>query len=638
MTDIQEKIRKAEQARARATDRLARLKTAARAADRRADAHRKIELGGLVIAAGCDGWDAAEIAGALLDVRTSIADPSQMKQWREQGIALLEARKIARQRGLSLLSVMVAVALGAGVLAIGWTVATAGRRTADVQAAAQQAAALSHRVTGAWAASGDFATLSTTSASARGVFQRGDLNPAGQPVDPWGGAVTLSPQGQGFSIIFAGVPAKACPGLVASSASGFTGVSVQVGTAWQQVAARGHADVAAAGVACSQAGDPLLVRFDGGRAGASFPISPLTPCSPSSTPNPPTSSTGACPLGQVTASGGTTFPTSSPTSPTVGTCMSPYGSPILTPGTATGPWSPTAATVCAPACVPSSVTPPATTTPGTGACPAGYLTPSGSSTFPTVTTTTWTPTVTTCAGPQGPATTTPGTSSSSTTPAWGSACALACVAPPSSTATQAGPPQTQAGAPIVTSVPCPAGTTGTRTSTTPTTQTRTTTETRTTTYACPTPTGPYTPTVGAWSPPGPPYGAWSAPVASGPAVITGTCTPTPPPPPPWSISSDTMCVHPVNPIGGMGGGGECKPGSAETWNNSGGIDCTWSVTISTGGSSGSVTVDNPLGAGAGTFTRSSPLTVGGHTFTVAVTTSTTSPTPGMGTCAGVVTY
>lgn len=634
--DIQEKIRKAEQAKARAADRLARLKTAARAADRRADAHRKITLGGLVIAAGCDGWDAAQIVGALVDVRKNIADPSELERWRQEGISIMEARKVARQRGLSLLSVMVAVALGAGLLAVGWTVATHASRTADVSAASKQAAALSHRVTGAWAASGDFATLSTTAAQARGVFQRGDLDASGQPVDPWGGAVTLSPQGQGFSIIFAGVPAKACAGLVAASASGFTGVSVQVGTAWQQVASHGKADVAAAGVACSQAGDPALVRFDGGRAGASFPISPLTPCSPSSTPNPPTAGTGTCPSGQVTATGGTSFPTSSPTSPTVGTCMSPYGSPVLTPGTATGPWTPTAASVCAPACVPSSVTPPATTTPGTGACPAGQVTASGGTSFPTLTTTTWTPTVTTCAGPQGPATTTPGTSSSVTTPTAASVCAPACVAPPPATSTQAGPPQTAAGTPIVTTRACPAGQTGTITTTQPTTTTRTTTETRTTTYACPSPTGSAVGTPGPWSAPGAPYGPWSAPAPSGPATVSNTCTPTPPPPPAWSVSTQQMCVHPVNPIGGMGGGGACNPGgSTESWTSSGGVDCTYSVTIAYGGSSGSGVVDNPLAVGVGPYTRTGTVTVAGHAFTVSVVTDASQPT---GTCAGSVSY
>lgn len=261
MTDIQEKIRKAEQARARATDRLARLKTAARAADRRADAHRKIELGGLVIAAGADVWDPAEICGGLLELR-DLASADERARWRERGITHLEARKLSRQSGVSLLSIIITTTLLAGVVAAGWTVMQRASTSADVVAARQQAVALSHRIPAAWAASSDFATLSTQAAQARGVFQRADLDADGNPADPWGGGIVLSPLGQGFSIIFGKVPTSDCTALVAAAApAGFEAISVEVGTSWQQVATHGQADLAAAAQACKLAGDPASVQF-----------------------------------------------------------------------------------------------------------------------------------------------------------------------------------------------------------------------------------------------------------------------------------------------------------------------------------------------------------------------------------------
>ncbi|EKT4083264.1 conjugal transfer protein TraD [Stenotrophomonas maltophilia] len=66
--------------------------------ERRADAHRKIGLGGLVIAAGSDGWDPAEIVGVLLVMgeRMSATDGLREKL-RERGIAHLEARAAARE-------------------------------------------------------------------------------------------------------------------------------------------------------------------------------------------------------------------------------------------------------------------------------------------------------------------------------------------------------------------------------------------------------------------------------------------------------------------------------------------------------------------------------------------------------------
>lgn len=69
-----------------------------READRRADAHRKIELGGLVIAASADEWDPAEIVGALLAVSEQLAQqPQGRDRLRRKGLDHLEAREAARK-------------------------------------------------------------------------------------------------------------------------------------------------------------------------------------------------------------------------------------------------------------------------------------------------------------------------------------------------------------------------------------------------------------------------------------------------------------------------------------------------------------------------------------------------------------
>ena len=65
---------------------------------RKADAHRKITLGGLVIAAGVDGWDEAEIVGGLLALADSLAShPDRAASLRERGIQHMEAREAARK-------------------------------------------------------------------------------------------------------------------------------------------------------------------------------------------------------------------------------------------------------------------------------------------------------------------------------------------------------------------------------------------------------------------------------------------------------------------------------------------------------------------------------------------------------------
>lgn len=93
---------------ARATERLAQLKARemlrtekakakARALARREDAHRKILLGGLVIAADCGHIDdEGTLVGMLLDARARINNAEWRAQMRERGIQHLEARKAER--------------------------------------------------------------------------------------------------------------------------------------------------------------------------------------------------------------------------------------------------------------------------------------------------------------------------------------------------------------------------------------------------------------------------------------------------------------------------------------------------------------------------------------------------------------
>ncbi len=65
---------------------------------RSADAHRKIVLGGLTIAAGVDEWDPAEIVGALLVMADHLArEPNKREALRQKGIEHLEAREAARR-------------------------------------------------------------------------------------------------------------------------------------------------------------------------------------------------------------------------------------------------------------------------------------------------------------------------------------------------------------------------------------------------------------------------------------------------------------------------------------------------------------------------------------------------------------
>lgn len=87
---------RAEKARKQRAEARARSKERA-SLFRSADAHRKIVLGGLTIAAGADNWDEAEIVGGLLVIADKLLERPELRaQLREKGIAHLEARKAAR--------------------------------------------------------------------------------------------------------------------------------------------------------------------------------------------------------------------------------------------------------------------------------------------------------------------------------------------------------------------------------------------------------------------------------------------------------------------------------------------------------------------------------------------------------------
>ncbi|MDI3258651.1 MAG: conjugal transfer protein TraD [Sinobacteraceae bacterium] len=86
-----------EQRLARLQERTAKLKARISKASRRSDAHRKIMLGGLLIAAGVDQWNEAAVVGALLhSLAITRTNPDQMERWRQQGITHLQARETSR--------------------------------------------------------------------------------------------------------------------------------------------------------------------------------------------------------------------------------------------------------------------------------------------------------------------------------------------------------------------------------------------------------------------------------------------------------------------------------------------------------------------------------------------------------------
>ncbi len=90
--------KQAEKTKAKREEKRKRL-AAVQSLSREADAHRKILLGGLVIAAGADEWNEGEIVGALLAISERFAQDGGAvlrEKFKDRGIAHLEARKAAR--------------------------------------------------------------------------------------------------------------------------------------------------------------------------------------------------------------------------------------------------------------------------------------------------------------------------------------------------------------------------------------------------------------------------------------------------------------------------------------------------------------------------------------------------------------
>ena len=86
-----------EKARARRQAKREQAKTLAGLL-RSADAHRKIALGGVVIAAGADDLDAAELCGWLLAIMAQRASkPDAVASMRERGLLRFAEREAARK-------------------------------------------------------------------------------------------------------------------------------------------------------------------------------------------------------------------------------------------------------------------------------------------------------------------------------------------------------------------------------------------------------------------------------------------------------------------------------------------------------------------------------------------------------------
>jgi hypothetical protein len=89
-------LAQAEKARARRLERRQRARTLSQLL-RSEDAHRKIVLGGVVIAAGADSLDPAELCGWLLHLMAQrVSDPNAAAAMKEAGIRCFAARSAPR--------------------------------------------------------------------------------------------------------------------------------------------------------------------------------------------------------------------------------------------------------------------------------------------------------------------------------------------------------------------------------------------------------------------------------------------------------------------------------------------------------------------------------------------------------------
>lgn len=205
----------------------------------------------------------------------------------------------------------------------------------------------------------------------------------------------------------------------------------------------------------------------------------------------------ACPSGQLGSRTRERTRRENGTSTTTYSCPAPTGNYQTNPSTQTwlgtytitGDWNETSNT-CAPQCI----APPTSTQSGlqSTTCPTGQVTSSGGSTVEQSRSRT---TTYTCPAPTG-------TYTSTTTPWSPWSPALSTVCSPSCSASLPAPTtQTEALTPQVGSLTCPRWQTGSIS------QTRSASRSRSVSYSCPAPTGGYTTTYGAWSPPS--YGPWT---------------------------------------------------------------------------------------------------------------------------------
>jgi Tfp pilus assembly protein PilE len=374
------------------------------------------------------------------------------------------------QEGFGLLGLILTLALSTAVVGIAYTAYTANVRSSNVAAATSSVRELNQRVLASYSSAADFTGLSNTSALRDGVYPAG-LLVNGQPQSVWSGAITLTSVNlnggtdNGFALTYNGVDPNTCANFVTNAGHGFYDVTINGKTAMS-----GRQVPAVNAVAlCSAISGPSTVQFIQAKQspqGAQNVV--LSPCSVPA----PQSQYVACPTGQESSVA--PYSVNGVYQTRQGFCAGPYGASGFSP------WA-TQSNTCAPICV----APATVVTPGsqTSSCPAGQVTiASGASTFPQTNTQT---TTYACPAPTGPYTTNVA-APTPWTPTAATVCAPQCVAP---APTSVSPTQ---------SASCPAGQV---TSSGATTFTQT--DTITTTYACPAPTGPYTPTVGsptAWTP------------------------------------------------------------------------------------------------------------------------------------------
>ena len=178
---------------------------------------------------------------------------------------------------------------------------------------------------------------------------------------------------------------------------------------------------------------------------------------------------------------------------------------------------------------------------GTGTCPSGEVTPTGATTFPQTSTTTYS-----CATLTSPL----GSTTSPWSPSVSGYCAPACVAPPSSLQTQ--------------SYPCPSGFTTSGGAST-------FTQSRSVSYTCPAPTGS----------PSKSYGTWSPTAASVCTTPVTTCTA----PPSKTVTRSYNCPSGETVGGTSGGATSFTQSTTETYACSGSTLThsygTWSPSAST---------------------------------------------------------